>query len=108
MFALPLDLKFRNASKHIMLYMVRMQVKLPSDMSVDMAERIKAKEKEYSQNLQRAGKWVHIWRVAGQYANVSIFEADNHDELHEMLTGLPLFPWMEIEVTALARHPSAI
>lgn len=91
-----------------MLYMVRMQVNLPPDMSSDMAERIKAKEKEYSQGLQRSGKWVHIWRVVGQYANVSIFDARDHDELHEMLSGLPLFPWMQIDVTPLARHPSAI
>ena len=88
--------------------MVQMQVNLPPDMSSEMAERVKAKEKEYSQSLQRSGKWVHIWRVVGQYANVSIFDARDHDELHEMLSGLPLFPWMQIEVTALARHPSAI
>ena len=44
----------------------------------------------------------------GRYANVSIFDVENNDELHALLSSLPLFPYMDIEVTALARHPSAI
>ena len=30
------------------------------------------------------------------------------DELHQLLQGLPLFPFMKIHVTPLATHPSAI
>ena len=30
------------------------------------------------------------------------------DELHELLSSLPLFPYMEVEVTALTRHPSKL
>ena len=46
--------------------------------------------------------------VAGRYANVSVFDVESADELHELLSGLPLFPYMDIRVTPLARHPSAI
>ncbi|MGE8636989.1 MAG: muconolactone Delta-isomerase family protein, partial [Achromobacter piechaudii] len=42
------------------------------------------------------------------YANVSIFDVESNDELHTLLASLPLFPYMDINVTALARHPSAI
>ena len=91
-----------------MLYHVTMEVNLPPDMPKAEAEDIKAREKAYAQDLMRKGKWVHIWRVAGRYANVSIFDAADHDELHAMLSGLPLFPYMEIDVMPLARHPSAI
>ena len=55
-----------------------------------------------------ARKWPHIWRVVGQYANVSIFDVASNDELHTLLGGLPLFPYMKISVTPLTRHPSAI
>ncbi len=51
---------------------------------------------------------MHLWRIAGQYANVSVFDVADHDELHAILSGLPLFPFMEMTVTPLARHPSAI
>lgn len=91
-----------------MLFMVHMIVNIPDSLPVDEAARIKAEEKQYSQDLQRSGKWRHIWRVVGEYANVSIFDAESNDELHDMLSKLPLFPFMTIKVTPLATHPSAI
>ena len=91
-----------------MLYCVQMEVRLPHDADPQRLERLKAEEKARSQELQRQGKWRHLWRVAGRYANVSIFDVESHDELHAILAGLPLFPFMEISVTPLARHPSAI
>ena len=30
------------------------------------------------------------------------------DELHEIASGLPLFPYLDIRVTPMARHPNAI
>lgn len=90
------------------LYMVRMDVELPTDLPKELADEIKAREKSYSQDLQRSGKWLHLWRIVGQYANVSIFDVEDNDELHRLLSNLPLFPYMRIQVTPLARHPSAI
>jgi muconolactone D-isomerase len=91
-----------------MLFLVRMDVNIPADMPAEKAAAIKAVEKEYSQNLQREGKWVSIWRVVGEYANYSVFNAESNDELHEMISNLPLFPYMDIEVIPLAKHPSDI
>ena len=59
-------------------------------------------------NRPKASRSCHLWRIAGQYANVSIFDVDSVDELHQLLTSLPLFPYMDIDVTALCRHPSSI
>ncbi|PMS38719.1 muconolactone delta-isomerase [Trinickia symbiotica] len=91
-----------------MLYLVRMDVHLPSDMPADQAEEIKAREKAYSQRLQREGKWPQLYRIVGEYANYSIFDVESNDELHTLLSNLPLFPYLEIAVTPLARHPSSI
>lgn len=91
-----------------MLYHVRMDVCPPHDIDPALFDALKAAEKEKAQELQRAGKWRHLWRIAGAYANVSIFDVADHDELHTLLSGLPLFPFMSIAVTPLARHPSAI
>ncbi|MGW9403302.1 muconolactone Delta-isomerase [Arthrobacter sp. NPDC055585] len=91
-----------------MKYLVHMDVNLPADMPAQDASEVKAAEKEYSQQLQRSGKWPHIWRVAGAYANYSILDVDSNDELHEILQNLPLFPYMEISVVPLAKHPSDI
>lgn len=91
-----------------MLFLVHMIVDIPKDLPQDEVHRIVTKEKAYSQDLQRTGKWPHLWRVVGEYANYSIFEAESNDELHDMLSQLPLFPYMTIKVTPLAKHPSAI
>lgn len=91
-----------------MLYLVRMDVELPVSMSVSDSDALKAHEKDYSQQLQKAGSWQSIWRVVGEYANYSIFDVQSNDELHDILAGLPLFPYMDISVTPLAHHPSAI
>lgn len=91
-----------------MLFLVHMEVSLPPDMPGPEADALKGREREIAQALQRDGRWRHLWRVAGRYANASVFDVDSPDELHDLLSGLPLFPYMDITVTALARHPSAI
>jgi len=91
-----------------MLFHVRMNVHLPASMPPEEATQLKLEEKALAQRLQDQGKWRHLWRIAGQYANVSIFDVEGNEELHALLTSLPLFPYMQIEVTALCRHPSSI
>ncbi|WP_448071257.1 muconolactone Delta-isomerase [Georgenia yuyongxinii] len=91
-----------------MLYLVHMDVRIPDTVPPVEAEQIKARERAYSQQLQREGTWVHLWRVVGEYANYSIFDVESHDRLHEVLSNLPLFPYMTIKVTPLAAHPSAV
>ncbi|GHC52920.1 muconolactone Delta-isomerase [Alcaligenes pakistanensis] len=91
-----------------MLYLVHMIVDIPASLPAEEAARIKAEEKSYSQDLQRSGKWPHLWRVVGEYANYSVFDVESNEELHNVLSALPLFPYMQITVTPLATHPSAI
>jgi muconolactone D-isomerase len=91
-----------------MLFLVRMDVTIPHGMPAAQIEEIKAREKSYAQSLQHDGRWKHLWRVVGEYANYSVFDVAGNDELHELLSQLPLFPYMSIHVTPLARHPSAI
>lgn len=91
-----------------MLYLVRMDVHPPLDMAADQFAEIKAREKAYSLALQRKGTWRHIWRVVGQYSNYSIFDVASNDELHEVLQNLPLYPYSDFVVTALATHPSDV
>ena len=91
-----------------MLYCVEMDVRIPPDADPARLDRLKADEKARALDLQREGKWRHLWRVAGRYANISIFDVASHDELHAILSTLPLFPFMTITVTPLAQHPSVL
>lgn len=89
-----------------MLYLIRMDVNPPLDMPKAQFDEIKAREKQYALDLQKDGRWRHLWRVVGEYANYSVFDVESHDELHQLLQGLPLFPYSKIQVTPLATHPS--
>jgi muconolactone D-isomerase len=91
-----------------MLFFVKMTVSLPPELDQDTAERLRSDEKAVAEESQRTGKWRHLWRIVGQYANISIFDVESPSELHDLLTRLPLFPYMQIEVQALCRHPSSI
>jgi muconolactone D-isomerase len=91
-----------------MLFQVEMDVIVPLDYDPDRFAALKQAEKQRFQELQRAGTWRHIWRVVGQYSNLSIFDVESNAALHDILMSLPLYPFMTIRVTALCRHPSSI
>lgn len=91
-----------------MLFHVQMDVQIPHTLDPAVATQLIAKEKAYSQELQRSGKWRHIWRIVGEYANYSIFDVEDNAELHQLLSNLPLYPFMKISVTPLCRHPSSV
>ncbi|AGP79787.1 muconolactone delta-isomerase (plasmid) [Alteromonas mediterranea 615] len=54
-----------------MLFKVEMTVIPPAHLSEEEFNAIKLKEKNYAEGLQEEDLG-HLWRVAGQYANVSI------------------------------------
>ncbi len=91
-----------------MLFQVEMDVKIPHGLDPAHLADLKAAEKARAQDLQRDGRWRHLWRVVGRYSNLSVFDVEDAAELHDLLSTLPLFPFMDIRVTALCRHPSSV
>lgn len=91
-----------------MLFMVEMDVDIPLTFDKAEAAALKVAEKARFQELQASGVWRHIWRVVGQYSNVSLFDVESNAALHDLLTALPLYPFMTMKVTALCRHPSSL
>jgi muconolactone D-isomerase len=91
-----------------MLFHVTMVVRIPYDVDAGRTAQLSALEHDRATELQLRGKWLHLWRIAGRYANVSIFDVESPAELHEILSSLPLNPFMEVEVTALCRHPGSL
>jgi muconolactone D-isomerase len=91
-----------------MLFHVTITVRVPHSEDPDKIKRLGAQEHERAGDLQREGKWLHLWRVVGKWSNISIFKVDSPAELHEILESLPLHPYMDTEVVALCRHPGAL
>lgn len=91
-----------------MLFLARMDVHFPESMTPEIMADFQTREKAYSGDLQSRGIMKAIWRVVGEYANYSIFEVDDHDELHAILSGFPMFKYMDVKITPLAKHPNAL
>jgi muconolactone D-isomerase len=91
-----------------MLFHVMMTVRIPPEADPGKIGSLSAQEHERAAELQHAGKWLHLWRVAGLFANISIFRVDSADELHAILESLPLRPYMKTEVRTLCRHPGSL
>jgi muconolactone D-isomerase len=91
-----------------MLFHVFINVHIPHDADPEKIKQLCVAEHERAKELQEQRKWLHLWRVAGKFANVSVFNVNDPAELHEVLNSLPLYPFMEVEVTALCHHPGSL
>ena len=89
-----------------MEFLVHIQIDWPPDAPEEERERIFAAELEAGQALARRGQLRRLWRIPGRWANWSLYDVADATELHEALTTLPLYPWMDIEVHPLAEHPN--
>jgi muconolactone D-isomerase len=91
-----------------MLFHVSITVRVPPDLDGAKVTELSEREHKRAAELQCEGKWLHLWRVAGQWANISIFKVDSPAELHDILESLPLRPYMDVQVSALCKHPGSV
>ncbi|MEU8874039.1 muconolactone Delta-isomerase family protein [Streptomyces javensis] len=71
------------------------------------AERadVVARERDAGRELIAEGVIQKIWRIPAQHRNIGVWTVPDADALHRVLTGLPIFPYAEFDVTALSTHP---
>jgi muconolactone D-isomerase len=85
-------------------FLVEIEIGLPPSTPDDERAALLAAEAARGRELRDAGAIVRMWRVPGRRANVGIWSAADASELHELIGSLPLFPWMDVQVRALADH----
>lgn len=88
-----------------MEFLVRFEVSPPPSMTPTERERLRALERVRATELREQGILRHLWRVPGRRAVVGLWEAPDATVLHDALASLPMFPWMDVTVEALATHP---
>ncbi|MPZ74355.1 MAG: muconolactone delta-isomerase [Nitriliruptorales bacterium] len=85
-------------------YLVQMQVNIPPEMPPERLEELRAREKRRGLQLRTEGTIQRVWRVPGRVANIGYWQAPDATVLHEKISSLPMFPWLDVTVTALAQH----
>lgn len=88
-----------------MEFLVRAENLLPADTPDETREQLRKGERERAMQLREAGVLKRLWRVPGRNATVGLYEAEDPAALHDALTSLPMWKWMDITVEALATHP---
>jgi muconolactone D-isomerase len=89
----------------MMEFLVRTENLLPPDTPDEARERLRGAERQRAQQLRDAGILQRLWRVPGRNATVGLYEAEDPAQLHDALTSLPMWKWMDVTVEALATHP---
>lgn len=87
-----------------MLFMAKIILHLPGDWPKEKLEQMNLTERARSMQFVREGKLKRIYRIVGLRGNFSIWDAASLEELHEILTSLPLHPYMNIEIYPLIKH----
>lgn len=88
-------------------FLVRIRVHVDPALDADTRQALTAAERARGAELVRAGAIQLIWRVPGTQGNVGVWRAEDATALHTLLSSLPHFLYMDIDVTPLAEHPLA-
>ena len=89
-----------------MEFLLNIVVTWPPDGDPAEKERRIKGEGVRARELAAAGTIKRVWRVPGQWANWSLWEAPDATALHEAVTSLPMWPYLDVEVIPLAAHPN--
>ena len=88
-----------------MEFLVSIEVRTPVDMDPARLAELQAAETVRARELVEQGLLRRIWRIPGRRANVSLYEAPDATAVHTAISSLPLFPYLDVQVQALATHP---
>ena len=89
-----------------MEFLVHIEVRWPPDGDPTEFARLVDAEAARARELAAAGTIKRLWRIPGRRANYGLWSADDATALHTAISSLPFFPWLDVEVIAVAEHPS--
>lgn len=88
-----------------MEFLVRSENRLPTETPAEKRAELRAAERARAMELRAEGVLKRLWRVPGRNATVGLYEAPDPAALHDALMSLPMAPWLDVTVEALAQHP---
>jgi muconolactone D-isomerase len=92
-----------------MEYLIDFTTDIPEGTPPADVDRRAQAEAERVDVLAKEGHALRVWRPVpedGRSRAIGLYQADDEAQLSAILETLPLYPWMTIEVRALAPHPS--
>jgi muconolactone D-isomerase len=85
-------------------FLVQIQVTFPPGLASTDRQELMEREQARGWELKNEGVIRRMWRIPGRTANVGIWDAADATALHDALSSLPMFPYIDATVTPLATH----
>jgi muconolactone delta-isomerase len=79
---------------------------VPDDAPAQAVTDAEAREAVRAKELGAHGHLVRLWQLPGEGRALGLWRAANAEQLQAFLDSLPLSPYMTVDVTPLAEHPS--
>jgi muconolactone D-isomerase len=92
-----------------MEFLVGFEIGVPDDTPASEVRERERAEAAAAEKLVEEGHLLRVWTrdtASGEPAVIGLYRADGRAEIDRLLGALPLYPWMEITVTALGPHPN--
>ena len=86
-------------------YLVNIKFVWPESVTQEERLDLRDRERKQAATLVEKGHLVRMWRVPGRKENWGLWRAKDTTELHDVLTSLPVWPYMDLHVYPMARHP---
>lgn len=89
-----------------MEFLVNIKLQWSENMDEELKQKVITDERKHAAELIKQGHLMRMWRVPCRFENWGLWRAKSATQLHEIITGLPAYPWMkDISVAPLAKHP---
>lgn len=87
-----------------MEFLINIRIRWPHDLPADEREELSVRERARAAELAGLGHLVRMWRVPGRWENWGLWRAADATEMHAIISSLPVWPYMDVDVIALAAH----
>ena len=99
----------RAGSEGPVEFLADMRTYVPEGTPGSEVDDTKAREAARAGELAARGHLLRLWKPPvepGEWRSIGLWRADDENELHELLTTLPLHAWMKVEVSPSPHTPT--
>lgn len=89
----------------MMEFLINIKINWPENMDPVFKEKVSKEERAHAKELAAKGHLVRMWRVPGRRENWGLWRAAGATEMHAIISSLPVWPWMDVTIHPLAKHP---
>lgn len=84
-----------------MLFLIKTEISNVPNMDQETFQKMVKEQWDYILDLKKKGSLIEAYRMAGRKGGIAIARVENHGELNQILSMMPLYPWLETNALPL-------